>query len=151
MRGIPNISDGHSPMPGIIPAHAGHTCEDYAGPSSNRDHPRTCGAYSSAIRSIRSPSGSSPHMRGILKKSIACNLSGGIIPAHAGHTVRLPFFPVLPVDHPRTCGAYQHRTCLIVCIMGSSPHMRGIPNLSESQQIELGIIPAHAGHTVGSQ
>ena len=133
---------------GIIPAHAGHTRRTLPLHGCARDHPRTCGAYYRQCYNVHVPWGSSPHMRGIHAARKATRREGGIIPAHAGHTIRFAAQDIAARDHPRTCGAYLQTCGSASADTGSSPHMRGILSKLLHITADTGIIPAHAGHTV---
>ena len=69
----------------------------------------------------------------------------GIIPAYAGKRAceycRIRYL----WDHPRICGEKGIDMNGIVAGVGSSPHMRGKANLSQSCTVGIGIIPAYAG------
>ena len=128
MRGIHAAADADDAAFGIIPAHAGHTARSRWPCSAIRDHPRTCGAYTHRLKLWRRSLGSSPHMRGIRHHGAERIPDHGIIPAHAGHT-RFSKKTLSAVrDHPRTCGAYFGLTTRLRRMVGSSPHMRGIPD-----------------------
>ena len=71
----------------------------------------------------------------------------GIIPAHAGNTLRIDVIEYAIGDHPRTCGEHFIRAERACCGKGSSPHMRGTPWPSAVFCRAPGIIPAHAGNT----
>ena len=94
--------------------------------------------------------GSSPHMRGTHDQIPAGYLLGGIIPAHAGNTERVPRRLGAGGDHPRTCGEHSCDISVLSTSAGSSPHMRG--TLVRYKRLEHvgGIIPAHAGNTAGT-
>ena len=113
----------------IIPAHAGFTPMSAPSRPGTPDHPRTRGVYFPMPRHKVRRRGSSPHTRG---------LPG---PGVAGDRV--------PVDHPRTRGVYS----LVIHVLreagGSSPHTRGLPRQCFRYPPDLGIIPAHAGFTLG--
>ena len=73
---------------GIIPAHAGLTRVLRQDDGAARDHPRACGAHWN-VRPLRSTSaGSSPRMRGSRGSRRGVRARRGIIPAHAGLTLR---------------------------------------------------------------
>ena len=80
LRLIPDTFDG------IIPAHAGLTDIISCNHSTNRDHPRACGAHPPRIASDPNISGSSPRMRGSHAVADLIPAVFGIIPAHAGLT-----------------------------------------------------------------
>ena len=71
----------------IIPARAGQTCMVPKQGRIRSDHPRACGANRGCGCGERTPSGSSPRVRG-KHVSFAAGQSGGrIIPARAGQTL----------------------------------------------------------------
>ena len=91
--------------------------------------------------------GSSPHMRGTPSPPPTLTLSAGIIPAYAGNTgFSCNCFPQCR-DHPRICGEHVVSDVLFAVDSGSSPHMRGTPDLHGKLSDHLGIIPAYAGNT----
>ena len=51
-------------------------------------------------------------------------------------------------DHPRVCGEHGSETQVRHAETGSSPRMRGTPDLHGKLADHLGIIPAYAGNTV---
>ena len=112
---------------GIIPAHAGE--------------------HRMSIVSTAPLVGSSPRMRGTLGLRLGRVPVLGIIPAHAGNTGHRKSTTAWTRDHPRACG--EHRTSCLVpdTNQGSSPRMRGTPDLFRALAVGEGIIPAHAGNT----
>ena len=58
--------------------------------TTRRDHPRACGAHTYQSSSSSSSSGSSPRMRGSPTGSCSSMAASGIIPAHAGLTLKNP-------------------------------------------------------------
>ena len=50
-------------------------------------------------------------------------------------------------DHPRVCGEHRSMSCRMVGLLGSSPRMRGTPQLMLGEGLFCGIIPAYAGNT----
>ena len=71
----------------------------------------------------------------------------GIIPAHAGFTVRRTGWRGRLKDHPRTRGVYQVSRYERSSSEGSSPHTRGLLTGESRLRGLRGIIPAHAGFT----
>ena len=91
----------------IIPAHAGNTSSIRPLPRRARDHPRACGEHSClAFRPAPCP-GSSPRMRGTLKRVFPACKPAGIIPAHAGNTTYHVTDHSSFRDHPRACGEHS--------------------------------------------
>ena len=64
-------------------------------------------------------------MRGSPDLELALEDAVGIIPAHAGLTVRSLSIFMIEWDHPRACGAHGNRLEDVVAQEGSSPRMRG--------------------------
>ena len=109
----------------IIPAHAGQTPSRIFCELITPDHPRTCGANCRSTAYEPATVGSSPHMRGKPGPTGLTLLFTRIIPAHAGQTSRRASLVASSADHPRTCGANGYPSRPVVCLIGSSPHMRG--------------------------
>ena len=148
MRGTQRKRDRMQYLDGIIPAHAGNTCQLSSLRIRTRDHPRACGEHC-ACRSTRIIVwGSSPRMRGTPYPTISYDLTAGIIPAHAGNTWLTKSRGRMCRDHPRACG--EHSCCWTSPgrSRGSSPRMRGTRRMGKDVLDGLGIIPAHAGNTI---
>ena len=86
-------------------------------------------------------------MRGSLFFVLAPACNDGIIPAHAGLTELEIEHQAAIGDHPRACGAHFLHDFFSLTIIGSSPRMRGSPNVPIRVRANIGIIPAHAGLT----
>ena len=69
----------------IIPAGAGHFCQNPPGRWRLRDHPRRCGALETMLLRPFQRVGSSPQVRGTSCKPWRLKPVSGIIPAGAGH------------------------------------------------------------------
>ena len=70
-----------------------------------------------------------------------------IIPAYAGSTSPLQVWAVRSWDHPRVCGEHANKHPFISFLVGSSPRMRGAPEVHRDNDVRRGIIPAYAGST----
>ncbi len=88
MRGTRNPGPADSSGRGIIPAHAGNTRRTHHGRIVAGDHPRACGEHRTETCPTLCRRGSSPRMRGTLFLTFFAASSLGIIPAHAGNTIR---------------------------------------------------------------
>ena len=89
-------------------------------------------------------------MRGTHEWRLRNEQGNGIIPAHAGNT-SIPSAPARNRrDHPRACGEHECDAGDSGGIRGSSPRMRGTLLLSLHLSVSRGIIPAHAGNTLGA-
>ena len=113
-------------MPGgIIPAYAGNTRTSGSRMIGMGDHPRVCGEHKVDDSTGEGAWGSSPRMRGTLRRAFRKFRRLGIIPAYAGNTQ-----PVSPCrqcnrDHPRVCGEHVTVARIHIIPSGSSPRMRG--------------------------
>ena len=86
---------------GIIPAHAGLTTCRRSWHLIQRDHPRACGAHTNDSKLVSSFQGSSPRMRGSPGRENHPRKRRGIIPAHAGLTLKNPNIDaILSGPHP---------------------------------------------------
>ena len=91
--------------------------------------------------------GSSPRMRG--KPGLGRLRPGraGLIPAHAGKTLRPTALSSSSGAHPRACGENWGEVSGDVGFSGSSPRMRGKLRCFPRAGPIAGLIPAHAGKT----
>ena len=78
----------------IIPADAGNTFKDRSVDEATRDHPRGCGEHMAKRNAIGTCSGSSPRMRGTLRRSVTASIGKR--------------------DHPRGCGEHPPRPCNVL-------------------------------------
>ena len=147
MRGTHAFNLANGLIGGIIPAYAGNTDWSYPLLRHSRDHPRVCGEHRNHRTSRRDTSGSSPRMRGTRDAQQAGYLRGGIIPAYAGNTLRFIASSPSTWDHPRVCGEHTFYDVFRRSAMGSSPRMRGTPEICLITLTPAGIIPAYAGNT----
>ncbi len=111
------------------------------------DHTRACGANSSTRKRTCQRCGSSPRMRGKLRKAKNLTQRERIIPAHAGHTGNGRGAHTDTTDHPRACGANRIDRFMQKRDAGSSPRMRGKQTCKRCTTRLHRIIPAHAGQT----
>ena len=132
---------------GIIPACAGNTRRSPRRTRPSRDHPRVCGEHGDRTKALRSPSGSSPRVRGTPAGDGELARDRGIIPACAGNTSNAGFKRMLARDHPRVCGEHVCKTAEGNAGKGSSPRVRGTPMPRPVGSYVPGIIPACAGNT----
>ena len=133
---------------GLIPAHAGKTREHVVLGGHGGAHPRSRGENSLVTLCYVGFSGSSPLTRG---KPWACADTGarrGLIPAHAGKTVRLWASGCECGAHPRSRGENFNRVRTAHYTLGSSPLTRGkLPDRGGGRKAGR-LIPAHAGKTI---
>ena len=72
----------------------------------------------------------------------------GLIPAHAGKTLRRDAACPRPWAHPRSRGENSPRGGRAPGTEGSSPLTRGKLRLGDNRRAGRGLIPAHAGKTI---
>ena len=149
MRGTPWVVGAAHAPDGIIPACAGNTRQQGCHVALSRDHPRMCGEHVSVLITIKSETGSSPHVRGTLPIYRLIECSRGIIPACAGNTRSASSPEVSTRDHPRMCGEHCASALPLSDGLGSSPHVRGTHFGRRRGAPHHGIIPACAGNTFG--
>ena len=127
VRGAQRHHRSRSRHPGIIPACAGSTLDKQNVPSEGRDHPRMCREHPWLASSSTASMGSSPHVRGALRRIVPYLDSRGIIPACAGSTTLILLSTCKRRDHPRMCGEHFLVREMDTKHSGSSPHVRGAP------------------------
>ena len=131
---------------GLIPAHAGKTWGPSRPPASPEAHPRACGEnrFFVALKKVEGGAhpracgenstyeyatacqlGSSPRMRGKHWMAARMTSTTGLIPAHAGKTMRETLSSPAEWAHPRACGENGETIGQAGCPAGSSPRMRG--------------------------
>ena len=93
--------------------------------------------------------GSSPLTRGKLRPHAEADQAPGLIPAHAGKTSRSPARAGTPRAHPRSRGENCVESPRQMTVKGSSPLTRGKRGDDALCLGDPGLIPAHAGKTVG--
>ena len=142
IRSVPSVV-----VSGLIPAHAGKTMRPRPIQSGRGAHPRSRGENRHIERPHDARTGSSPLTRGKRKSRYVCDRSPGLIPAHAGKTRgRMPASPGLRA-HPRSRGENGWDAATNLAAAGSSPLTRGKQDLARQPPQGRGLIPAHAGKT----
>ena len=150
MRGKPAWERQFLAVDGLIPAHAGKTSSTLPALAGNGAHPRACGENIDVSVIVPVKTGSSPRMRG---KRAGCGLdrfSERLIPAHAGKTTITADSASATGAHPRACGENNLNGRRIIGAKGSSPRMRGKPDMYTIGRAVERLIPAHAGKTTYS-
>ena len=130
----------------VIPACAGNAC--CPRPSGEREsgHPRLCGE-SLPVKSAAAPFfGSSPRVRGTLRRQAFHKLTGRVIPACAGNANRWWPRPRSPAGHPRVCGERTSAPFASRMYGGSSPRVRGTLQRLLAFAPQHRVIPACAGN-----
>ena len=147
MRGKHPGGDFQTSFSGLIPAHAGKTTPYFSIGSRSPAHPRACGENSSSVFATVPSVGSSPRMRGKLRRDLLDSLRYRLIPAHAGKTIVFFFGGLVGRAHPRACGENWRLGVGGRSFGGSSPRMRGKLRGGADFCNDRGLIPAHAGKT----
>ena len=110
---------------GLIPAHAGKTCDAWRRVRQGRAHPRSRGENSSVSPSPETVPGSSPLTRGKPASVPDGCAEHGLIPAHAGKTRRRFRRSYVMGAHPRSRGENGGLLGAGLQAAGSSPLTRG--------------------------
>ena len=147
MRGTHRNSQTLIPGVGLIPTYAGNTGSLDAIRASSRAHPHVCGEHHPFFIAAVTYPGSSPRMRGTQLPSFQDAAFAGLIPTYAGNTLLLCEWSARAWAHPHVCGEHHLRISLERHLEGSSPRMRGTPELSLYHEGFHGLIPTYAGNT----
>ena len=146
-RGKRDLPLSESLAEGLIPAHAGKTSGRPSPTGAAAAHPRSRGENANSGRPAVSFAGSSPLTRG-KRADDALRLSNpGLIPAHAGKTLRSGSLIGRTTAHPRSRGENHWMPHPIDPSRGSSPLTRGKLLNSIPHAVRHRLIPAHAGKT----
>ena len=116
---------------------------------SRTAHPRSRGENLPAWTSEKSPWGSSPLTRGKPPPIRAPPAKPWLIPAHAGKTRAAVAARVARWAHPRSRGENTVAASRSATALGSSPLTRGKHRRTSRARGGCGLIPAHAGKTLG--
>ena len=133
----------------LTPAHAGKTARGRGRRRTQRAHPRTCGENMAMPRNVRSRTGSSPLTRGKHRDLRRIEREAGLIPTHAGKTAASRRRPRTSGAHPRSRRENPSMPGGTYVDEGSSPLTRGKLDAVQRETVRVGLIPAHAGKTVG--
>ena len=138
--------------------------------SQSSVHPRGCGERI-CDRAARSPSyGSSPRVRGTRRRRPGCldaqrfiprvrgthlppapaSLVTRFIPAGAGNAISAAGCASASAVHPRGCGERRYAFTAAALPTGSSPRVRGTPEMRDPQPRRQRFIPAGAGNARGA-
>ena len=113
-------------------------------------HPRSRGEHSTQLPAIWLWVGSSPLARGTLVNSSGAGSGGRLIPARAGNTENQSACGSIHAAHPRSRGEHSSIPRMMTRAPGSSPLARGTLPLPGQEVLELRLIPARAGNTLGA-
>ena len=140
----------HICISSFIPAHAGTIATPQHCQDATRAHPRSRGEHAVAFIRDTTLWGSSPLTQGTRGLRGCLTGGNGLIPAHAGNTVRRRADSQLCRAHPRSRGEHKPVASLIYAAAGSSPLTRGTFECSICRRRLRGFIPAHAGNIKSS-
>ena len=126
VRGIPPDYPGRDVTPRFIPACAGNTITPADSGGGCSVHPRVCGEYARMKKTLQVLTGSSPRVRGILRRPRPPPRGTRFIPACAGNTPAVGRGGWFDAVHPRVCGEYATQSAISNPVRGSSPRVRGI-------------------------
>ena len=166
-RGKPRHHGPDARLRGLIPAHAGKTSPPVSSPGPSPAHPRSRGENRKAEANRKAQEGSSPLTRGKLKTGDTVSVyegsspltrgkpggrvshlgKVGLIPAHAGKTAWSCRARADRAAHPRSRGENVDVHPFNAGVGGSSPLTRGKRLLIVVDEVNQGLIPAHAGKT----
>ena len=132
---------------GLIPARAGKTADDFSHRTSPPAHPRACGENWRKTLGGRVKGGSSPRVRGKQVQPRDVGVRFRLIPARAGKTHGNPGTSVPTPAHPRACGENCAARTSVILASGSSPRVRGKPEVERRPRRPPRLIPARAGKT----
>ena len=135
------------PHAGFIPAHAGKTSLGCGATRRRRAHPRSHRENTTIKSGSGCITGSSPLTRGKHRRVETARAPRGLIPAHAGKTLRPKASPHRTRAHPRSRGENGSRQASPWTSSGSSPLTRGKLHVCSPSVCWFGLIPAHAGKT----
>ena len=109
----------------FIPARAGNRALCAYRMDASQVHPRPCGEQDDQFRQWDVAIGSSPPVRGTVRKEIDALAPGRFIPARAGNSRPGWYRPGGRTVHPRPCGEQGFDTPAPEWEAGSSPPVRG--------------------------
>ena len=109
-------------------------------------HPRACGERTRSPTPTAADTGSSPRVRGTVKRSLKRSPYRRFIPARAGNGSTRPSFLYKPPVHPRACGERPVDGLFPPIAIGSSPRVRGTASDGGRGRRLHRFIPARAGN-----
>ena len=131
----------------LIPAHAGKTSTPANSRVFLKAHPRSRGENQMHVDPTKFDDGSSPLTRGKPPGTCWARPWCGLIPAHAGKTLRVGGGAGRGPAHPRSRGENVGGDPQELPDLGSSPLTRGKRGMRPRTRRWSGLIPAHAGKT----
>ena len=133
----------------FIPACAGNAARRYHISASTAVHPRVCGERTKFRDKFLNKRGSSPRVRGTLPRRYPASRTNRFIPACAGNATAQHVAIFAKSVHPRVCGERSSSVTPKPMAYGSSPRVRGTPEIPEVPAHLIRFIPACAGNAMG--
>ncbi len=146
MRGTRAIGSERDPTGRFIPARAGNASIAAAVWGRGAVHPRACGERGILSAPARIDSGSSPRVRGTLRRLDGVVVAHRFIPARAGNARLRARAAAMISVHPRACGERSPSSTPASDRLGSSPRVRGTLGGARSADRDMRFIPARAGN-----
>ena len=134
-------------VPRFIPACAGNSASAGAIIPAPSVHPRVCGEQNTSQLGLRKLAGSSPRVRGTVRRRRTRRHQRRFIPACAGNSMTTIRQPLSWAVHPRVCGEQYIFHFVNVCDCGSSPRVRGTGQCKPCHNLIRRFIPACAGNS----
>ena len=132
----------------FIPAGAGNAASACRRKRSRPVHPRGCGERTMAGGGTSNSHGSSPRVRGTPAAASPTAPLVRFIPAGAGNASGCPWRFRKWSVHPRGCGERQVAVHTPTVAFGSSPRVRGTPEMLRAVNLAVRFIPAGAGNAL---
>ena len=150
VRGTPGLAAPAARVPRFIPACAGNACSLLIVAVSRPVHPRVCGERRMTPAERASADGSSPRVRGTLRRGGDRPAMGRFIPACAGNAPIAWKRARNPPVHPRVCGERHDTPLSRQFVDGSSPRVRGTRSPCRRGARARRFIPACAGNALAA-
>ena len=149
-RGKPTRATWQGTHPGLIPTHAGKTGSGSGPLLLAGAHPHSRGENLYPRPSSSCVRGSSPLTRGKPHRTVGGPGTPGLIPTHAGKTRPPARSPSRIGAHPHSRGENHGLPVGEGHVAGSSPLTRGKQTPACARSRRQGLIPTHAGKTLGT-
>ena len=147
LRGTDGCGEKHIRLLRFIPAPAGNSSKSYGQAPAHPVHPRACGEQFQVDTTQDASYGSSPRLRGTVRRSRRRPPSARFIPAPAGNSAAPARRSGCAAVHPRACGEQAIPCAPAQLVAGSSPRLRGTGFHGPRAICILRFIPAPAGNS----
>ena len=148
VRGTLPDHDSRAGQQRFIPACAGNAGRRRRRCDWSPVHPRVCGERVGNVCSVPRSRGSSPRVRGTLRRRAQRRSVRRFIPACAGNARCSLSSAAISSVHPRVCGERAEGGGADHAPSGSSPRVRGTPPLPRFLRLDRRFIPACAGNAL---